>query len=393
MKKIINLRLCFFVMLFAQPIFAHSKQAAEDVASIVNNTIEPWMKSHEVPGVAVGVYRHGKPSAYYFGVESRQTNHLINEKTTFEVGSLTKLFTCLLAAEMANEKQWSLDDPVVKYLPVLKKNPAFQSITLKNLGTYTAGFPFTTPETIQTQSELSDYFNQWKPEGKNVWIYSNISIGVLGDAVAARMHQDINDLYRERILKPLGMEPIGLVVPESLDKHYAQGYDADGEAIPRGAFKFFASAGGAKMSAGDAIKLLKASLHISGVDSEIVKAMKVTQTPYVDVANDHTQGLGWVIYPLKYPLSRHTRDELLNPDEEMNRGPIPAKVIPLSQQKFNGSALMDKTGATYGFRSYIVVIPNLKTGVVILVNRYVSNGEIIKIGRDILLKILDDGVY
>lgn len=393
MKKIITLSLCLFVTFLTQSIFAYSKQATEDVSAIVNHSIEPWMKSHDIPGVAVGVYRHGKPSAYYFGVESRQTNHAINEQTIFEVGSLTKLFTCLLAAEMANEKKWSLDEPVVNYLPALKKNPVFQSITLKNLGTYTAGFPFTIPETIQVQSELSDYFNQWKPEGKNIWIYSNISIGLLGDAVAARMHNDINDLYIERILKPLKMEPIGLFVPESLDDHYAQGYDADGEAIPRGSFKFFAPAGGAKMSAGDALKFLSASLSMPGVNAEIVKAMKVTQTPYVDVENDHTQGLGWVIYPLKYPLSRSTRDKLLSPEEEMNRGPIPVKVIPLSRQKFNGSALIDKTGATYGFRSYIVVIPNLKTGVVILVNRYVSNGEIIKIGREILLKILDDGVY
>ncbi len=393
MKPLIKISLCFAALLTTQPIFSHQKYAEEDVSSIVTHTIEPWMKTHEIPGVAVGVYQHGKPSAYYFGVESRQTHQPVNEKTIFEVGSLTKLLTCLLAAETADEGLWNLNDPIVKYLPLLKDNKSFQSVTLKNLATYTAGLPFRLPEAVQTPRELSTYLEQWQPEKKHVWEYSNISIGLLGDAIAARHQQDIESLYTQKIFKPLDMEPLGFSVPESLKTHYAQGYDADGKPVPHEAVKFFASAGDAKMSAGDAMKLLNASLGMPNVNPQIAKAMKITQTPYIQVENDHMQGLGWIIYPLTYPLSRNTRDKLLSPDEEMNMGPIPATPIPTLQQKYNGSALMDKTGATYGFRSYIVVIPNLKTGVVIQVNRYVSNGEIIKIGREILLKILDDGVY
>jgi beta-lactamase class C len=393
-KKIIRLASCFLGLLLSEQTYAHPALTNANIATIVQQTIEPWMKQKGIPGAAINIYREGKPSAYYFGVESRDTQHPINEQTIFAVGSWTKVMTCLLAAETADAGLWELNDSVIKYLPLLKSNEshAFQSITLKNLGTYTAGLPFNLPETIQKPSELSDYLNHWRPEKKNTWAYSNVSIGLLGDAVAARNQDDIEHLYIQKILKPLGMQPIGFSVPENLQSHYAQGYDVAGKPAARFAFKFFPASGAAKMSAGDALKFLKAAIEMSDVDNKIAKAMKVAQTPYFNV-EDHQQGLGWIIYPLTYPISQQTRDKLLNPADEMDMGPIPATAMQVSQQKFDGSALMDKTGAADGFRSYIVVIPNLKTGVVILVNRYVSNGEIIKIGREILLKVLDDGIY
>jgi beta-lactamase class C len=94
--------------------------------------------------------------------------------------------------------------------------------------------------------------------------------------------------------------------------------------------------------------------------------------------------MAWEIHP----LSSANNDSLLNPPKEMGLGPLPAKALDKNEQQFNGNTLIDKTGATNGFRSYIALIPNQKSGIVILTNRYVSNGEIVKIGRTILFRLV-----
>lgn len=114
------------------------------------------------------------------------------------------------------------------------------------------------------------------------------------------------------------------------------------------------------------------------------QVMQLTQTPFVQVGK-WQQGLGWEIHCV--PLQH--KKQLLQPPYDKILGPLPAQQLPESKRKYDGNCLMDKMVASYGFRSYIVVIPETQTGVVILTNKYVPDGEIVKIGRQILFNLLD----
>jgi len=63
--------------------------------------------------------------------------------TIFEIGSITKVFTSLLLADMVERKEVALTDPVSKYLPANVKMPERngRQITLENLATHTSGLP------------------------------------------------------------------------------------------------------------------------------------------------------------------------------------------------------------------------------------------------------------
>jgi CubicO group peptidase (beta-lactamase class C family) len=67
----------------------------------------------------------------------------LNADTIFEIGSVTKVFTSLLLADMAARGEVALTDPVEKYLPAGVKVPhrAGQAITLQDLATHTSGLP------------------------------------------------------------------------------------------------------------------------------------------------------------------------------------------------------------------------------------------------------------
>lgn len=370
------------LLLFSMNLYA-TVRSENTESALVKSTVKQWMKANDVPGVAVQVYTRGIPHAYFFGVESRKTQKHINEHTIFEVGSWTKLFTCLLLAEEINTGKMKLSDSAKKYVHYL--GDAFNQVTLLNLGTHTSGLPFTLPENIKTASAMFSYFYHWKPSSTigTQWTYSNLGIGLLGNVTQSTTHTEIGKLYVKKLLNPLNMEAIGIEVPKKMQRHYAQGYDAKGQPVPHSSLGLFPAAGSMKMSARDAGLFLGATLQMPGTSSEIMQAMKTTQTAYVRV-NGREQGLGWDIYSL------NKASNLLDVPNEMSFGPMPAIQIPSSEQIFDGGKLMDKTGATEGFRSYVVVIPDKKSGIAILTNRYVSNGEIMRVGRKILMALNSD---
>ena len=178
------------------------------------------------------------------------------------------------------------------------------------------------------------------------------------------------------------MAPIGINVPKGYQSHYAQGYNKDGKAVPPESMGLYPAADSIKASGRDMLKFLHAALALPGTPSSIITAMHMTQTAFA-TTDSMAQGLGWVIYP----MTQYTVADLLQPPAEMNMGPLPAKVITSHDQQFNSNALIDKTGTTNGFRAYIALIPQQKSGIVILTNRYVDNGEIVKTGREILFSI------
>jgi len=64
-------------------------------------------------------------------------------ETMFEIGSITKVFTALLLADMVERGEVALDDPVRKYLPdsVTVPSRGGRQISLADLATHTSGLP------------------------------------------------------------------------------------------------------------------------------------------------------------------------------------------------------------------------------------------------------------
>jgi serine-type D-Ala-D-Ala carboxypeptidase/endopeptidase len=64
-----------------------------------------------------------------------RTGSPVNEKTLFEIGSITKLFTALLLSDMANCGKVGLEEPVADLLPAGTRVPvrdgrASEAVTL-----------------------------------------------------------------------------------------------------------------------------------------------------------------------------------------------------------------------------------------------------------------------
>jgi beta-lactamase class C len=353
-------------------------------ADIVNAAIQKFIDENHLPGVIVELYVDGKPESYYFGYANPNLQTPMNPNTIFEVGSLSKVMTSIVLAQEIDAAKMQLDAPVKKYLPALSDD--FAEITLKNLATHTSGLPFSLSDEmknkIKTRKELNQYLATFYPDDvvDDQWAYSNFGIGVLGFALENVTHKPLDELVRQQLLIPLGMQPIACTVPPALQKNYAAGFDKDGNAVPPMPLGLFAAAGHYKASATDMQHFLSAAIGLPGTPERILYPMRMTQAVYVELPTK-MQGLGWDIHPLDpeyiHPLLSDD-EKLLDPKEivEIYKKPI-----------YSGDMLIDKTGGTDGFRTYIAVIPNKQSGIVILTNKFVPGGAIARTGRDILFKL------
>jgi beta-lactamase class C len=358
-----------------------SPAAADPNAAIIQQTVAAFMQKNNIPGVAVEVYQDGKAYSYYVGYADRDKKTPVTKDTIFEVGSISKIMTSVLLAQEIDSATVALNDPITKYMPQLPES--FDNVSLLNLATHTSGLPFNVPEAVKNEAELYQYLDQSETNytPNKQWVYSNFGIGVLGYTLENVTHKNFNQLYRRHILLPLRMREIGLTVPKKLQRFYAQGYDKRGNPVNQMQWGVFPAAGGLKLSANDMQRFLSAAIGLPGTSARIFYPMRMTETAYVRLS-DRMQGLGWQIHL----LSESKVSSLLNEPESMGFGPLPVIEI-FDKPVYTGDALIDKTGATDGFSAYIALIPNKKSGVVILTNRYVSRGAIVNAGRDILFKL------
>jgi serine-type D-Ala-D-Ala carboxypeptidase/endopeptidase len=94
-------------------------------------------------GIVVGVIGPQGRRVVSYGHLDQGDPRPLDGDTGFEIGSVTKVFTALLLAEMVRKGEVALADPVAKYLPAVKiPERSGRSITLLDLATHTSGLPF-----------------------------------------------------------------------------------------------------------------------------------------------------------------------------------------------------------------------------------------------------------
>ena len=152
----------------------------------VDAIIEPMMREHRIPGMAVAVVHRGRVEFFSYGVASLETRQPVDERTIFEVGSVSKVFTGLLGAYVSAQGRFDLDDPVSRCVPALKGS-AFDRVTMAQLATYSGGgLPLQVPANVANDDDLLAYLRGWAPEFEPgaSRVYSNPSIGLFGRAAA-----------------------------------------------------------------------------------------------------------------------------------------------------------------------------------------------------------------
>jgi CubicO group peptidase (beta-lactamase class C family) len=258
-------------------------------------------------GIVVGVVEAtGSRTIVAYG-ESGPGARPLGPESVFEIGSITKVFTSILLADMAARGEVALDDAVQQYLPPGVSMPGRdgQTITFTRLATHRSGLP--RMPTNFSPADRSNPFADYTPEllweflsgytlTRDVgaqYEYSNVGAGLLGFVLASHVGKDYEALVQERILGPLGMDMSGIELNGSMREWLALGHNQNGDVVPNWDIPTLAGAGAIRSNVEDMLTFLEANMGEPTTDLQ--RAMRVSHESREEAGTNMTIGLGWHI--------------------------------------------------------------------------------------------------
>jgi len=199
MARRIGLWICLWLIVSLAPIRAGQNSGDllndNEIRRLAAERIKALGGEQNGVGIVVGTISSEGRKIISAGERSLDDPHPLDGDTVFEIGSVTKVFTALLLAEMA------------------EKNEVGKTISPLDLATHTSGLPFMPNEsTISNESAAAKYStadlrrfvasSELRGVGEK-WEYSNIGYWLLSEALAARAGLDYESLVRKRVITPL----------------------------------------------------------------------------------------------------------------------------------------------------------------------------------------------
>ena len=294
------------LLLLVLPRFALGQQFISD--SALRAIVQQRVAAKRTQGIVVAVLEKGKAPVIQTAGVSGIAGLPLDGNTVFEIGSISKVFTGALLADMVARGEVKLDDPIAKYLPQTVKVPSRngRQITLLDLATQSSGLPrlpgnmrpadFSNPYADYSVQQLYEFLSGYtltRDPGER-YEYSNLGVGLLGHVLALRAGKTYEQILKERILDPLGMNDTRVDATPSMKQRMAQGFDAMGTPTHAWDVPTLAGAGAIKSTANDMLKFLEANLD--STSTSIGKVLASARRPRHDAdRRGNSIGLGWHI--------------------------------------------------------------------------------------------------
>jgi CubicO group peptidase (beta-lactamase class C family) len=189
-----------------------------------------------LPGVAVGIWTHGREIYSCHGVTSIENPLPVDRNTLFVLGSVTKTFTATALMRLVAAGVVELDAPVRCYVPelMLADETAAASLTVSNLLNHTAGLDWRidvdTGEGDEALAREVAEFSKLKliaPPGFRA------SYSQAGYNLAGRILEKVTGKTYEGAIASLLLEPLGLANSffsrdDIMTRRFALGHNLDG---------------------------------------------------------------------------------------------------------------------------------------------------------------------
>lgn len=150
-----------------------------------------------------------------FGMADRASKRVNTPDTPFALASVGKMFTAVVVARLAEQKQIAFDASIGALLPDYPAVPARSEVTVQHLLTMSSGIPdvfksqefFAGLARVRKQSDFWPFFAnaplEFQPGTK--WTYSNSNFLVLGAIVERVARKPFPAEVEEQVFRPVGM--------------------------------------------------------------------------------------------------------------------------------------------------------------------------------------------
>lgn len=221
-----------WIMSGPQHASAQLTNPSNEALAQLDARIGSYLIAHNTPGALVAVFQRGEiVHLRSYGLANVELRVPVTDSTVFEIGSISKQFISAAVLLLVEEGKLGLEDPIQQYLPYVPGE--WIGVTVRQLLTHTSGIPDyeeirsydvyrfrLTPEDVFkiAQSRPMDF----KPG--TGWYYSNTGYYLLSMILERIEGEPLNEVVRNRVFLPLGMNKTRLADPESIIMDRAAGY-------------------------------------------------------------------------------------------------------------------------------------------------------------------------
>ena len=259
-------------------------------------------------GIVVGVLESGVRRVVAHGRLATDSEKTPDGDTVFEIGSITKVFTSAVLANLVEQGTLELETPVQDLLGSAARVPMRNgaAISLLHLATHSSGLPRlpdnldpedpSNPYADYTVDQLHEFLSSHelaRDIGERV-VYSNLGVGLLGYSLARKNGTDYETLVSTQLLKPLGMLDTSIALTPALRERLAVGHDRALEQAANWDIATLAGAGAFRSTAKDMLTFVEANLSPrESVLHQALAAMHIARRPFP--APHMEIGLGWIL--------------------------------------------------------------------------------------------------
>lgn len=267
-----------------------------------------------------------------------------NDRTIFQIGSVTKVFTCLLFADAIRRGEVALEQPVASIIPRFGSRADSRAVTLMDLATHRSGLArlppgiawwkprtWSNPYVDFTREKLLEAVQRPAKRLPGSFRYSNYGVGILGEALARAAGARFEDLMRDRICLPLGLVDTTIHIEPAQRPRVAEGHSKRGTPVEAWRFPGIPAAGALHSTVADLLMLVRA--HLDPDSTPLASALRFVTEECRSAEGEPETAFGW-----------HR------------------------MQSKGGRAWLLHNGGTGGFFSLVAFDPRARVGVVVLTN-------------------------
>lgn len=249
--------------------------------------------------IAIGLIQNRAPKFYGIRIENDTMTAKLNQKSVFEIGSISKVFTSTILSSYVKENKIKLSDYINKDFAFDFNNNT--KITYLELANHSSGLarlpsnldlnlvdksnPYKDYDQVKLQSFLKNELSL-KDSLVGTYSYSNLGAGLLGFSLEKRFNMNYEQLLQKQVLskyKMFNTTTVRSKVKESL----IRGLDSKGEKTSNWDMSVLVGAGGVLSNTEDITKFIQA--HFLTKNKELQLTTEKTL-----VANDKMNiGLAW----------------------------------------------------------------------------------------------------
>ena len=249
--------------------FNHQSKAIENTLQLSDATLEEWIKSKNIPTFGLGLIKNGKlKSIKVIGDITQGESAPYN--TIFNVASLTKPVTAMIALRLASLGKWDLDAPLYTHWidPDLKDDERHKLITTRLILSHQTGLP-----NWRRDKQLAFSFTPGTG-----YQYSGEGFEYLREALEKKFNTSLDALASEYIFHPLSMHDSQYIWHDNMDEQrVALGFSDSKNAYDTYKRKKANAADDLLTTVEDYGNFLVASMHGTGLSDAVFNDMQSKQ--------------------------------------------------------------------------------------------------------------------